>query len=60
MLTRFGSKQQSHAPRRFKEPEGSQLVRSRWPLARSGHAYLMHFGTDIAVWRAVGIINVIL
>ncbi len=40
MLTRLGSKQQIQAPRRFKVPQGSPLVRSRWPLARLGHALL--------------------
>lgn len=34
MLT-LGSKQQIQAPRRFKVPQGSSLVRSRWPHAGS-------------------------
>ena len=38
MFTRLGSKQQIQAPRRFKVPQGSSLVRRRELRARSGHA----------------------
>ena len=47
MLTRLGSKQQNQAPRRFKVPQSSPLVLSRWPLARSGHALLC----SLVQWR---------